>query len=80
MCAMPLPSVQMTNNNSKCMKSLVLVCCNSYRMDGNDYTEVLVNKHLVLEQSNAGQEQLQQNECYAAPCGYKHKTDDHECM
>ena len=49
-------------------------------MDGNDYTEVLVNKHLVLEHSNAGQEQLQQNECYAAPCGYKHKTDDHECM
>ena len=46
-------------------------------MDGNDYTEVLVNKHLVLEQSN-GQEQLHQNECYAAPYGYKHKTD--ECM
>ena len=79
MCAMaPLPSVQMTNNNSKCMKSLVLVCCcNSYRMDGNDYTEVLVNKHLVLEQSNE-QEQLQrQNECYAALCGYKHKTEVH---
>ena len=74
-----LHAVQMTNNNSKCMKSLILVCCcNSYRMDGNDYTEVLVNKHLVLEQSNE-QEQLQrQNECCAAPCGYKDKTD--ECM